>query len=354
MTTALATIFVLGVLIFVHELGHFLVAKWSGIKVERFSLGFPPKMIGKTVGETEYCISWLPLGGYVKMAGENPDESEITGDPREFMSKSVGTRFLVIIAGPMMNFVAAFLIFIGVLWLHGRDVQDPNHVIIGPVIEDGPAHSVGITSGDEILTIAGEKITDFEQMASMIHRHPGDSLEIRWLHEGDLYAAMVKTRTDTVKTPTGADSVIGLIGVAQGFRTESVGLGSAIVGGVGQTYTLIKQTYIFLWKFFTLQISDDAVSGPVGIATIAGRAAREGFNVLMTFMAILSINLAVLNLLPVPVLDGGHVLFLAIEKIRGKALSIRTRAIAQQVGLVLLLALILKVTYNDIMRIIGG
>ena len=344
----------LGVLIFVHELGHFLVAKWAGIKVERFSLGFPPKMIGKTVGETEYCISWIPLGGYVKMAGENPDESEITGDPREFMSKSVGARFLVIIAGPMMNFVAAVLIFIGVLWLHGRDVQDPNHVIIGPVIEDGPADQIGIKSGDEILTIEGEKVKDFTQMASMIHQRPGDSIEVRWMHKGDLYAASVRTRVDTVKTMAGADSVIGLIGVGQGFRTESVGLGSAIVGGVGQTFSLIKQTYQFLWQYFTLQIGGDAVSGPVGIATIAGRAAREGFDVLMGFMAILSVNLAVLNLLPIPVLDGGHVVFLLIEKVRGRALSIRQRAIAQQAGLVILLVWILRVTYNDIMRFIGG
>ena len=163
MITVLATVFVLGVLIFVHELGHFVVAKWAGIRVERFSLGFPPKMIGKTVGETEYCISWVPLGGYVKMAGELPDEEEITGDPREFMSKSVGARSLVILAGPLMNFITAILILITVLWIHGRDVVDPNQIVVGPVEEGGPAKITGIETGDIILAVDNEKVTDFKR-----------------------------------------------------------------------------------------------------------------------------------------------------------------------------------------------
>jgi regulator of sigma E protease len=180
MTTLLSTVFVLGVLIFVHELGHFLVAKWAGIRVERFSLGFPPKMIGKTVGETEYCLSWIPLGGYVKMAGENPDEEEVTGDPREFMSKTIGQRSAVILAGPLMNFVTAMLIFIGVLFLHGRDVIDPDNVVIGPVVADGPADQIGLKRGDIIVAVDHDPVSSFETMASIIHARPGDSLDITW------------------------------------------------------------------------------------------------------------------------------------------------------------------------------
>lgn len=354
MTTLLSTVFVLGVLIFVHELGHFLVAKWAGIKVERFSLGFPPKMIGKTVGETEYCLSWIPLGGYVKMAGENPEESEITGDPREFMSKSVGTRFWVIAAGPLMNFVAAVLIFIGVLWLHGRDVPDPNSVIVGPVVEDGPADQAGITSGDAILAVDHVPVDSFPQMASLIHARPGDSIWIAWERGDDLYSAKLQTMTDTVTTESGADSVIGLIGVGMGFRTEKVGLGEAIVGGVGQTFAICGEMIIFLGKLVSGGVSIKMVSGPVGIARIAGQVAQEGWYVLLNFMAVLSLNLAILNILPVPVLDGGHIVFLAIEKVRGRPLSLKQRAVAQQVGLVLLLLLIVTVTYHDILRFIGG
>lgn len=354
MTTVLATIFVLGVLIFVHELGHFLVAKWAGIRVERFSLGFPPKMIGKTVGDTEYCISWIPLGGYVKMAGENPDDEEITGEPDEFMSKPVRTRFFVILAGPLMNFVTAILIFIGVLWLHGRDTIDPNQVVVGPVRENGPADGIGIRPGDVILAVDHEKVGSFEEMATMIHSRPGDSLEILWRRDDDVYSARVKTMIDTVPTEAGTDTVVGMIGIGLGYVTEPVGLGAAIVGGFEQTFNICGAMFKFLGGLVSGQVSIKMVSGPVGIARIAGQVAQEGWSVLMNFMAVLSLNLAILNILPIPVLDGGHIIFLLAEKLRGRPLTIRQRAIAQQIGLALLLLLIVTVTYHDILRFIGG
>jgi regulator of sigma E protease len=349
-TTVLSTIFVLGVLIFVHELGHFLVAKWVGIRVERFSLGFPPKMVGFTRGDTEYCISWLPLGGYVKMAGENPDDEEIKGEPDEFMSKSVGTRSLVILAGPLMNFVTAMLILIGVLWLHGRDYIDPNRVVVGPVVADGPADGIGIRPGDVINAVDHEPVSSFDEMATKIHSRPGDSLEIVWAHEGDVYSAKLKTMIDTLKTQAGTDTVVGMIGIGAGFSTERVGLGPAIVGGVEQTFNICGAIVKFLVDLVTLKISIKMVSGPVGIARIAGQVAQEGWSALLNFMALLSLNLAILNILPIPVLDGGHMVFLGAEKLRGRPLSIRARAIAQQIGLILLLLLIVTVTYNDILR----
>lgn len=354
MTTALATLLVLGVLIFVHELGHFLVAKWAGIRVERFSLGFPPKMIGFTRGETEYCISWVPLGGYVKMAGENPEESEITGDPREFMSKSVGVRSLVILAGPLMNFVAAILLFAMVFFFYGKPVADPSHVVVGPVIENSPAETIGLKEGDLILAIDHQRVTTFQEMAGFLGAKPGQSVDVVWRRGEDLYSAPVVTRIDTVKTAAGADSLVGRIGIGLGYITEPMNPLASLGAGFVQTIDVCRAMFKFLSDLLTGQVSIKMVSGPVGIAKMAGEVAREGFNMLMSFMALLSVNLAILNVLPVPILDGGHLLFLLIEKLRGRPLSIKQRAIAQQVGMVLLLMLIVTVTYHDVLRLFGG
>lgn len=354
MTTALATLLVLGVLIFVHELGHFLVAKWAGIRVERFSLGFPPKMIGFTRGETEYCISWVPLGGYVKMAGENPDESEVTGDPREFMSKSVGVRALVIIAGPLMNFLAAIALFALVFFFYGKPVADETRVIVGPVLEESPAQKIGLESGDHIVAIDGQKVSNFQDMAGIVNGKPGESVEVLWKRGDDIYSAPVVPRAETLKTEAGTDSTVGRIGIGMGFITEPMGPIASLTAGFNQTIDICAGMFQFLGGLFSGQVSIKMVSGPVGIAKMAGQVAREGFNTLMSFMAVLSVNLAILNVLPVPVLDGGHLVFLLIEKLRGRALSIKQRAIAQQVGMVLLLMLIVTVTYHDVLRLFGG
>lgn len=353
MTTVLSTIFVLGVLIFVHELGHFLVAKWAGIRVERFSLGFPPKMIGFTRGETEYCISWVPLGGYVKMAGENPDD-ETTGEPFEFMSKSVGARAAVILAGPVMNFVTAIVLLIAVLWIHGKDVPAVDQVVVGPVVEDGPAEGVGIKSGDIIVAVDNNKYSTFAEMADYIRARPGDSVEVLWRRGEEVYSARVKTNSQTLKTEAGTDTTVGMIGVGMGFITEDVGFIDAVSGGVKQTFGICGEMLKFLGGLVSGQVSIKMVSGPVGIARIAGQVAQEGWYVLLNFMAVLSLNLAILNILPIPILDGGHLVFLLAEKLRGRPLSIRQRAIAQQVGLALLLLLIVTVTYNDVLRFITG
>jgi regulator of sigma E protease len=352
--TALATLLVLGVLVFVHELGHFLVAKWAGIKVERFSLGFPPKMIGFTRGETEYCISWIPLGGYVKMAGENPEESEITGDPREFMSKSIGVRSLVIIAGPLMNFVAAILLFAMVFFFYGKPVADETRVVVGPVLPDSPAQKIGLMTNDEIVSIDGQKVTTFQEMANLVNAKPGGSVTVLWKRGDDVFSAPTVTKIDTLKDAAGADSLVGRIGIGMGFITEPMGPIASLGAGIKQTFDLCGVMLKFLGGLFTGQVSIKMVSGPVGIAKMAGEVAREGFNMLMSFMAVLSVNLAILNILPIPVLDGGHLLFLLIEKIKGRPLTIKQRAIAQQVGFVLLLTLIVTVTFNDVLRLFGG
>ena len=344
----------LGVLIFVHELGHFLVAKWSGIKVERFSLGFPPKMIGFTRGETEYCISWIPLGGYVKMAGENPEEGEITGDPREFMSKSVMTRAGVILAGPVMNYVTAIALFTIVFLFWGRPTPDIERVVVGPVLKESPADSAGIKPGDVIVAIDHKPVKTFQEMADLVHARPREFVEVTWKHGNDAYSALLATMTDTLKSASGADSVVGRIGIGMGYVTEKLGPIDAIVGGFDQTFAITGAMFKFLGGLLTGAISIRMVSGPVGIAQMAGQVAREGFDMLLSFMAVLSVNLAILNVLPIPILDGGHLVFLIFEKARGRPLTIKQRAIAQQVGLALLLLLIVTVTYHDVLRLFGG
>ncbi len=354
MTTFFATLLVLGVLIFVHELGHFLVAKWAGIRVERFSLGFPPKMIGFTKGETEYCISWVPLGGYVKMAGENPEESEVTGDPREFMSKSIAARAAVIIAGPLMNFVAAILLFSAVFFFYGKPVANPDRVVVGAVLPDSPAAKVGIMTDDEIVAIDHQPVKTFQEMAEYVGQRPAQGVEVLWKRGDDIFSAPLVTRVDTLKTADGADSLVGRIGIGMGFINEPMGLFASLGAGTVQTFNICGAMVKFLGGLFSGAVSIKMVSGPVGIAKMAGEVAREGLNMLMTFMAVLSVNLAILNVLPVPILDGGHLVFLLIEKLKGRPLTIKQRAIAQQVGMGLLLLLIVTVTYHDVLRLFGG
>jgi regulator of sigma E protease len=354
LTTALATLLVLGVLIFVHELGHFLVAKWAGIRVERFSLGFPPKMIGFTKGETEYCISWVPLGGYVKMAGENPEESEITGDPREFMSKSIGWRAAVILAGPMMNFITAILLFSLVFFFYGKPVADETRVIVGGVLEGSPAEKIGLQANDHIVSIDGQKVASFKEMADIVSIKLAQPVTVLWKRGDDVFSAPVVTKVDTLKDASGADSLVGRIGIGMGYITEPLGPIASIGAGFNQTIDICGAMFKFLGGLVSGQLSIKMVSGPVGIAKMAGEVAREGFNMLMSFMAVLSVNLAILNVLPVPILDGGHLVFLLIEKLRGRPLSIKQRAIAQQVGMVLLLMLIVTVTYHDVLRLFGS
>lgn len=354
MTTALSALFVLGVLIFVHELGHFLVAKWAGIRVERFSLGFPPKIFGFTRGETEYCISWIPLGGYVKMAGENPDETDITGDPREFMSKSIGARAAVIIAGPAMNIIAAVFLFTLIFFFYGKPTADESRAVVGPVVEGSPAEKIGLMTGDHIVSIDGQQVASFQEMAAIVNAKPGETVTVLWKRGDDFFSAPVITKTDTLKATDGADSLVGRIGVGMGFITTPMGPIDAVAAGFTQTAEVVVGTFDSFWKLITGQVSMKMMSGPVGIVKMAGDVATEGFNYLLGFMAILSVNLAVINVFPIPVLDGGHLVFLLIEKLKGSPLSIKQRAIAQQVGFVVLLALIVTITYNDVLRLFGA
>jgi regulator of sigma E protease len=351
MIVIIAFIFVLGLLIFAHELGHFMLAKASGVRVETFSLGFPPKMFSFRKGDTEYCLSWIPLGGYVKMAGEKPEESEIRGDPWEFMSKPVWKRMAVILAGPAMNYVLTIVILFGIYFVKGEPVVDITKAQIGQVLKDTPAENAGLKPGDVLVGVDDSVVTSFGQMYGIITKRPGESAKLSWLRGADTMSAIVQIRCDTTMNEKGDVVVLGKIGVGQDVTYKPMGFFSSLNQGFVMTNLYAGTIFKFLKDLVTGSASTKLMGGPLFIAQAVGEAAKTGFVELLILTAILSVNLGVVNMMPIPVLDGGQALFLIIEKIKGRPLSMKARSIAQQVGFVFLILLIIFVTKNDIWRI---
>ncbi|MDX9857078.1 MAG: RIP metalloprotease RseP [candidate division Zixibacteria bacterium] len=349
-TTILAFVFTLGVLIFIHELGHFLVAKWVGIGVERFSVGFPPYIVNWRRGGTAYSIGLIPLGGFVKMRGENPDD-ESSGADDEFMSKSVGQRAAVIFAGPFMNYALAVFLMIGILYFGGRPVYDDERSVVGTLAEGGPAEQAGLQVGDQIVAVDGQAVTSFESMRQLINARVQAPVDVTWVRGVDTMTASVTTTVGEQPRADGGIDTVGMIGISQQVLAyENYGIVESVERGFVAAHTMVYKTVEFVYLLISGQVSSKMIGGPLFIAKQAGREAEQGASRLFLFMALLSVNLAVLNVLPIPVLDGGHLVFLAIEAVKGKPLSVRARGLAQQIGLIVLLSLIIFVTYNDIMR----
>jgi len=346
LVTILATIFVLGVLVFFHELGHFIVAKRSGIRVDKFSLGFPPTLISKKWGETEYAIGVIPLGGYVKMAGENPGE-EVHGEPWEFMAKPIWKRFLVIGAGPFMNFVLAIVVLTGLYAIRG---QEEDTVQIGYVAPDSPAEKAGLKTGDRITAVDGTKIKSFQDMADIVYKKVEQPVEIAWQRDSTTMSASIVTYKDYAIGPTGDTVAVGKIGVGNQPVFRRLGIIRAFGAGVAQSVFYVEKVFEFVGGLISRTVTPSEIGGPILISQIAGATARAGFDVLLEFLALLSVNLAVLNILPIPLLDGGHLVFLIIERIKGSPVSMKTRLVVQQIGIAFLLILVIFVTINDIGR----
>jgi regulator of sigma E protease len=352
MITFLSFLFVLGILIFVHELGHFLVAKSVGIRVEKFSLGYPPKMVGKKIGDTEYMISWIPLGGYVKMAGEELEEGRTDWKPYEFMSKSVSQRALVVSAGPVMNFILAAFIFWGIFLFAGKQIIHDDTTEIGYVAEESPAQNAGIQVGDVILSINGEGVKDFREMAKITHKQVEKPILVEWERGGEKLRATIVTQKEEVINQKGETEEVGKIGVGPTYSIVRLNLFKSLWEGIGTAVFILVETIKFIIALIMGTASLKLIGGPVFIAQTAGETARMGVVSLFSFIAILSVNLALINALPIPVLDGGHILFLVIEKIQKKPLSFKQRSILQQIGFAFLLFLIILVTYNDFSRLL--
>ena len=438
---------VIGILILIHELGHFFVARWCGVGVERFSIGFGPVLLRWRGKETESCLSAIPMGGYVKMMGE---ESPLEGgatlpfDPRKaFALKPLWARFLIVFAGPGMNFVLAALIFTVVLGTMGRPVwpavvgkvtegspaaaaglrtgdvisavggrpvvywedveravadsdgraltarvrrgdaeqtltlmprrkavadpifKDPREVWdigagpqlipqISSVAPDSPAARAGLTPGDVVVAVAGQPVYTPEDLVEAIRTRPGQPFQLTVDRDGKRLTLSVTPEATKDKTPTGEEVVVGKIqaGIAtKAVRFEPYNPVQSVVYGAARTWDMTVLTVKGLWKLLSRQIDSTNIGGPIQIATEAGRQAKEGFGSLALFTAVISVNLAVLNLLPVPMLDGGHLFFFLIEAILGRPLSLKKREAAQQLGFVLLMLLMVYALWNDLNRL---
>jgi len=350
MSFVIGFVVVLGVLIFFHELGHFLVAKAFGVGVEKFSLGFGPKILSKTVGRTEYRLSAIPLGGYVKMVGEQPDEElDLADIPYSFTHKNVFQRILIVASGPFFNFFLAIVIFFGIFWFSGMMMMEP---VIGDVSEGSPAETAGVQSGDKVLAINGSAINSWSDMAEKIMDSNGEPMDFTFLRENRQINLSVKPKDDVMENIFGEEQHRYIIGVGSSGEVRTIPMGpvDAFVESLNRTYLICKLTILSVVKVFQGAIPAKTIGGPILIAQMAGEQVEQGIVNLFAFIALISVNLGILNLLPVPVLDGGHILFFSIEAIIGRPVSIKTREIAQQIGIFLLLMLMVFVFYNDIMR----
>ena len=430
MITLLAFLYVLGVLIFVHELGHFLAARRHGVRVLVFSLGFGPKILKVKRGDTEYCVSAVPLGGYVKMAGENPEDPR-SGQPDEFLSKTKWQRFQILFAGPAMNILLAVVVTAFVLGIQGvrQPVYFDQPALIGSVITGSPAEKAGIQRGDRVVTISGDQIGTWKDLELAIGlRRPnrdmsvtvlrngqnvtmnvvpvaegryevsdigvlpdanpiitrvlsGDQAEKAGLKAGDIILAVNgermatrmqlidvisrsanKTIQVTVRRDGGETTVTatpdqrgsrGWLGVELSEPTKSFTPGPFEAIKLSVEHNIESSGIIFrtLGGLFTGETSVRQLQGPVGIAQLSGESAQEGFITLLSLMAMLSINLGILNLMPVPVLDGGHILIMALEGIARRDFSMQVKEKMLLAGFVVLMMLMVTVIYNDLTRI---
>ena len=428
MTTILAFAFVLGVLVFVHELGHFMMARWHGVRVLTFSLGFGPKLLSVRRGDTEYCLSAFPLGGYVKMAGENPDD-QVTGAADEFLSKTKWQRFQILIMGPVMNLALA-VVLLAVVLLQGAEVPsfDDKPVVVGRVEPNSPAERGGILPGDLITRINDEEVPTWERFhlnigmradrdvrltvvrdgrphvigmragsegrfavgeigvlpdvyPSVDYLVEGEEAQVAGLQSGDVILSInnlrmvftrdvvdivsgnperpieIKVRRGTEEkvftlTPRRENGVgrVG-IGLANETRTFQPGVLEAFGLSIQRNVEFSGLILKTLWGLLVGETSPKQLMGPVGMAQLSGESAEAGWVALLALMATISLNLGLLNLMPVPVLDGGHILIMGLETVARRDFSIQAKEKMFLAGFVALMALMVTVIYNDLTRI---
>jgi regulator of sigma E protease len=346
--TLLSFILVAGIIITIHEFGHFLAARLTGMRVKKFSIGFPPRIFSKQIGETEFSLSWIPLGGYVQIAGmvdESMDDEGITGAPDEFMSKNPLQKIFVLSAGVLMNFLTAIVIIIGLTLAVGLpEVDKP---VIGEAIAERPAQVAGLQTGDAITAIDGHPVESWEDVIKYI-TSTGDTVQLTVMRDGSAMNFAVPTEL----TPAG-DSTRRVIGITPKVEYRSATFVEAITGGFTFCWRTAANLGQFVGNLVTGNGSLSQLSGPVGVAQLSGESARQGIGEFLFFIAFVSVSIGFLNILPFPVLDGGHIVFVIIEAIIRRPVSTKIKLAVQQTGMVLLLLLVLVVSYHDILRIFG-
>ena len=338
MLTILAAIFVFGVLVTVHEFGHFITAKMTGMRVDEFSIGFGPKIYQQKDGETLYSLRAIPLGGYNKIAGMDPDDPV---EPNAFNSKPIPARMLVILAGALMNFILPIILFSGIFMVEGR-MQLVNEPVLGNVVEEMAAARAGLKAGDRIVTIDGKNVETWTDVVLNLRKAGTEEVTLTAERNGVLQTYKMTPMFDK-------DAGRPLIGVSPKFSKESLGFFGSIKEGFIYTKNIGLSMVNGLYKIVSGNAPAD-VAGPIGVAQMAGQVAEKGLLPLMNFVAFLSINLGVINLLPLPALDGGHFVLLLLEALRGKPLGGKAMTNIQMVGVALILALTVFSTFKDITR----
>jgi regulator of sigma E protease len=340
----LAFFFVFTTVALAHEFGHFVAAKRSGIRVYEFALGFGPKLLSFKRGETVYAINLVPILGYVKLAGMEGDEEEDPGCPedRKYYNKPFKDKFLAVFSGPLMNLVLAFLILFSVFSLVGipKDISPE----IDKIKPGSVAEKIGLRPGDRLVAINGAKVSSMAKAIERIHKSPGRKLVLAIDRSGQ---ALTMTATPQLDPRL----KVGLLGFTPKPLYVRVNLFQALYFGAQQTLAMVALMFIILWQLLVGAVSVRELAGPVGIAQVTGQYAQSGPLALFHFLAFLSINIGVINLLPLPALDGGHIVFAVIELVRRKPLDRKLEARIHQWGLVVFLVLMALVTFNDVLRI---
>lgn len=355
MNSVLSFILVLGVLIFVHELGHFLFAKAFGVKVLKFSLGFGNKVFGRKWGETEYLISAFPLGGYVKMFGEQQEDEVLPEERRRsFSHKPVWQRFGIVFGGPLFNLIFAVALFFFMFLFAGMP-EPVDSTKIGEVNPGSAAEQVGLKAGDVVRIINGVPAVSWDNVSDAVKESKGAEVTLQVERDGQSLAFVAKPTMQKVKNlfgeATGERYMLGIV------RSDEIRYVDASVGAAGraalvQTWNLGYLTVMGIVKMIQQVIPASELGGPIRIAELAGQQMEAGWMHLLYFMGLLSVNLGILNLLPIPVLDGGHLVFLSLEAVRRRPLGERTMEISQKIGIAILGTLMIFVFYNDILRLV--
>ncbi|MCS6876730.1 MAG: RIP metalloprotease RseP [Geminicoccaceae bacterium] len=346
---------ILSIVVFVHEWGHYRVARAFGVRVEVFSIGFGPELFGFTDRRgTRWKISAIPLGGYVKMLGDADATSSTIdvaaiGDPESFPAQTVGRRAAIVAAGPLANFLFAVLLLAVLFVVSGRPFTPAE---IGAVQPESPAASAGLRPGDRVLAVDGRTIESFEELQTIVRASPGIPLVFTILREGRTFERTVTPAPSEFQDRFGNVHRIGLIGVSRaGIEFKRSGPGEALWEATAETARMIGATLKGLAEMLVGARGTQELGGPLRIAQMSGEIARDGLVPALWFTAVLSINLGLINLFPIPMLDGGHLALYAVEAVRGRPLTERSQEIAFRLGLAMVLSLMLFATWNDIVHL---
>jgi len=360
-------LFVLTIVVFFHELGHFLVARWAGVRVLTFSLGFGPELFGFNDRHgTRWKVSAIPLGGYVKFFGDDSEASTPSSDALKAMTeeerkvsfhgKKVGPRAAIVAAGPIANFLLAIVIFAALFTFFGKPNQSAR---VDQVQEKSAAAAAGFKSGDIVTAIDGSAIENFTDMQRVVSTKAGVPLTFSVKRDGKIVTLTGTPELREIKDAFGNTHKVGVLGITRATTpgdatNEKVNPVTAVWLGVKETWFVAKSTVLYIGDVFTRRASADQVGGPIRIAQISGQVATLGLSPLIHLAAVLSVSIGLLNLFPVPLLDGGHLLFYAVEAVRGRPLSERSQEMGFRVGLALVLMLMIFATYNDILHLAGS